>query len=229
MRHKQLAKIAAVLTTLCALALIAAVSMWPQPPRVLCFGDSITAGIQNNFTQTPGYRPELKRLLDEDGHSVTFVGSLVDAAGFHHEGHSGWTSAELLTITPEVMQQSRPDIVLVDSGTNDLVAGDSPEVCAHHFAMLVSTIYDYNPRAFVVVARLSHMSPKVEPSTARRDKYNLLVGGIAADLALTHRCEVVDFSKMPMSDLSDTVHPNSAGYAYMAERWNRAIRRYYGN
>lgn len=35
---------------------------------------------------------------------------------------------------------------------------------------------------------------------------------------------MVDMSKMPTSQLADGVHPNDAGYSYMADVWYAAIK-----
>jgi hypothetical protein len=57
--------------------------------RVMTLGDSIVGGGEGNF------RTPLKKLLEADGYAVRYVGILRDADGNPHEGHGGWTPAQV--------------------------------------------------------------------------------------------------------------------------------------
>src|SRR2546423_15628435 len=100
--------------------------------RVLCIGDSITRGSTNDaltFTPWGGYRGHLWTRLWPD-YDVCPVGSMTDDAGNAtgpaqfggHEGHPGWTIAQLRAHVDGGMTTHTPDVVLLLPGIPDGLA-----------------------------------------------------------------------------------------------------------
>jgi len=102
---------------------------------IMPLGDSITEGHASGVDDDAfkiSYRYDLWQSLNNNNYSVDFVGSLTQGSGvsgfdFNHEGHRGWTSAQIadnvynapssenwLTNTPA-------DVVLLHIGTNALI------------------------------------------------------------------------------------------------------------
>ena len=119
----------------------------PQEEEQLCvlpIGDSITDGMRRD-----SWRPELWRRLLDAGADVLYAGSQIDEsqpehAGRpfprHHEGHPGWTSAQILGSSYHNMGDRgsldvwldtyndvcTPTCMLVHLGTNDICTSPPP-------------------------------------------------------------------------------------------------------
>ncbi|MFC0199484.1 arylesterase [Paracoccus rhizosphaerae] len=85
------------------------------PPRVLCFGDSLTAGY--GLPQGQGLVPQLSDWLEAHGHPAR----LIDA------GASGDTTEDGRKRIGPALRKHRPDAVIVELGGNDMLQGWPPE------------------------------------------------------------------------------------------------------
>lgn len=86
----------------------------PAPLRVLTLGDSITAIFR--------YQPFLREALKKDGVEVLFVGS-EGSDEKKNEGHSGWSIGAIEDKTVGYLNDSRPDVVLLQIGVNNMNHG----------------------------------------------------------------------------------------------------------
>jgi hypothetical protein len=88
--------------------------------KIMPLGDSITDG----FNVAGGYRIELWNKLVADNHRVDFVGSMVNGPATlgdrDHEGHSGWTIAQIDAQITGWLQTHQPRTILLHIGTNDM-------------------------------------------------------------------------------------------------------------
>src|SRR5215208_7092891 len=113
------------------LALIAVLALWWRPwtsscpagdgpIRIMPLGDSLTDG----FNVPGGYRIELWSRLAAEGLCIDFVGSLANGPSTlpdrDHEGHSGWRIDQVSDAVVPWLQRSRPHVVLLLIGTNDV-------------------------------------------------------------------------------------------------------------
>jgi lysophospholipase L1-like esterase len=107
-----------------AAAALGALAAPPQPSiRVMPLGDSITEWQCNNESQG-GWRNFLGNTMHGAGVVFDFVGSQYGCG--NHEGHSGWTAAQLLGIAPASFAAHSPDVILLQAGTNDLFFYNQP-------------------------------------------------------------------------------------------------------
>ncbi|HEY4969999.1 MAG TPA: GDSL-type esterase/lipase family protein [Steroidobacteraceae bacterium] len=207
--------------------------------KILPFGDSITEGAKS--TDTAGYRTQLFKLVVAANQKVTFVGSLsrgpatVSGQTFpaHHEGHAGWTIdpgynpgyGGISTLVPSPALSDGPHIVLLHIGTNDLLGAGAGSMSTRLDA-LVEKIAQDAPSALIVLAQITPPGTTNSSATAAQMAYNSKIPGIIqAHAARGQHIMGVDMSKMPLSDLtSGSVHPNDAGYAYMANIWYAGIK-----
>ncbi len=215
--------------------------------KILPFGDSITEGVKS--TDAAGYRSQLFKLVVAASQKITFVGSLtggptsVSGQTFprNHEGHAGWTIdpgyssgyGGISTLVPSPALNSGPHIILLHIGTNDLFATGTDGM-ATRLDALVEKIAQDAPSALIVLAQITppgttnsgHTSSEMAAANAAQTAYNSKIPGIIqAHAARGQHIIGVDMSKMPLSDLTTgSVHPNDAGYSYMASIWYGGIK-----
>src|SRR4051812_10644883 len=88
--------------------------------RVMPLGDSITDG----FNVPGGYRIDLWQKLVAGGYRIDFVGSgrngPTSLSDHDHEGHSGWTIAQIDANVVNWLRSTTPRTVLLHIGTNDI-------------------------------------------------------------------------------------------------------------
>ncbi|HEX6275472.1 MAG TPA: SGNH/GDSL hydrolase family protein [Polyangiaceae bacterium] len=196
--------------------------------KILPLGDSITDGL--GVTGGGGYRIELFRLATMAGEELTFVGgsmngpTMVDGQPFPraHEGHSGWTIAQIDGIVPRPALAPVPHIVLLHIGTNDMLQGASG--ASDRLGALLDQITTDLPNALVVVAKIIPFPGAASAVTT----FNNAIPGLVQTRANggKHVIMVDQFAGFPTSELPDGVHPNAAGYARMARVWYAAISSY---
>lgn len=197
-----------------------------DPCTVMPLGDSITDG----YNVPGGYRILLEELVDTDGHSVDFVGSLSNGpaalADQDHEGHSGWRIDQIQRVIVPRMLTYDPDVVLLHIGTNDIFQSYALPTASNRLSRLVTTITTLNPDALVLVATIVPASDGFFESRVVR--YNTQVEAVVDALAASGlHVELVDqHAALTASDLADGVHPNATGYDKMAEAWYLALEPY---
>lgn len=147
------------------------------PLRIMCLGDSITAGYTDNPDwRVPfefGYRSGLYRQLTEAGYVFQFVGAsaepwngvfgtprnspVLDLRTLnqdHHRGYGGWGTKQLSTHVRAWLAVDKPDVVLLMAGIND-----KGNVAARkNIKKIIETIVTASPTADVIVAQLTPMA-----------------------------------------------------------------------
>jgi lysophospholipase L1-like esterase len=198
------------------------------PCKILPLGDSITDG----FNVAGGYRMRLfENALDAD-QQITFVGgsmngpTMVGDVDFPraHEGHSGWTIAQIDGIVPSPALMVDPDIILLLIGTNDMY-GAMPTTAANRLGPLLDQILEASPDALLAVGTIT---PLTGNGSANIPPYNDAISGLVETRAAAgkHIILVDQFTDFPNSELADGVHPNRAGYDRMGDVWYAAIADY---
>lgn len=206
--------------------------------KILPFGDSITFGFGS--ADGGGYRSPLYARILEGGYRATFVGSQsngpnqVSGKPFpkQHEGHSGWTidsgyvsfGQGISTLVPKPAFDTIPHIVLLMIGTNDVGSSMGTNAIADRLDRLLDKIVAAAPQALVVVAKITPIKYNPAPLAP----YNAKIPGLVqARVEKGQHFALVDMSQMPVADLaSDSLHPNDAGYTWMAGTWYAAIKDY---
>jgi len=187
--------------------------------RVLPLGDSITDG----FTEPGGYRTPLWQRLS--GREVDFVGSTSSSPaglGDHdHEGHPGWRVDQLDAGIVTWIRLARPRTVLLHAGTNDLNQNHDVATTPARLGALIDRIRSLAPLAEVFVAQITPI-PDDAVLEGRVRAFNAALPAVVAQRG--PRTHLVDMhSGFAAADLEDGVHPTSAGYAKMADRWAAAL------
>jgi lysophospholipase L1-like esterase len=215
-----------------------------NPCKILPLGDSITFGV--NDEANGGYRGPLFADVIAAGQKVTFTGSLSNGPTTvlgqpfpqRNEGHSGWGISEItpfsggnagiatLVPTPALSTGNGgvPDIVLLHIGTNDATSFPAAQM-ETDLQGLLDKLFTSAPNALVVLAQIIPLG--YDPTNAVIRAYNQALPGIVqARAAAGKHIMLVDmntgFSVTTMYG-ADKIHPNTAGYKVIADRWYAAI------
>ncbi|PJE96776.1 SGNH hydrolase [Streptomyces carminius] len=190
------------------------------PVRVMPLGDSITDGLN----VPGGYRIDLWQKLVADGHEIDFVGSMANGPGSlgdrDHEGHSGWTIAQIDASTDGWLQAYDPGTILLHIGTNDMYRQD-PGGAPGRLSALIDRITGRLPEVELFVATIIPL-PFADANVRA---YNAAIPGIVRSKAEAGRhVHLVEmYSALTAADLADGVHPNATGYGKMAAVWYDAL------
>lgn len=198
--------------------------------RVLPLGDSITYGVGS---PGGGYRVELFLLANSSNKKIIFVGSQEngpDTVGGRtfpkaHDGYIGETIRGLSGRIPSRLTLEGADIVLLHLGTNDMVS--EPTGAAGRLGELIGEIAAILPDALIVVAQVIPLKFSSD-TMSLVERYNREVAQEVGRMASAGtRVILADhFSGFPHEALSDGVHPDAAGYAFMAGVWFGVIEEY---
>ncbi|MER7481183.1 GDSL-type esterase/lipase family protein [Streptomyces sp. NPDC126510] len=199
-----------------------------DPVRVMPLGDSITG--------SPGcWRAVLWNRLADSGYTdVDFVGTLPpQGCGQAHDGDNEGHGGELATnvadqnLLPGRLSSTRPDIVVMHFGTNDVWSSIAPDRILAAYTKLVAQMRVSNPDMRILVAQLIPMNPSSCAACAQRVvDFNARVPGWARATG-TERSPVTVVDQWTgfstATDTYDGVHPNASGDAKIAARWFPAL------
>jgi lysophospholipase L1-like esterase len=200
--------------------------------RIMALGDSITRGVGDPHHR--GYRMQLAAYLRAAGMRTNFVGSQQEGdplnAVVHdgdHEGHGGYTIAELQTGAAGWVRTYRPDIVLLMAGTNDMIQNEDPAHAPQRLARLITTIRAARPGVTIFVSRIIGVHASEPQVQARVNAYNIALSRLRTidPARRTYLVDNSDIASIPNYDMMlwDTHHPNEYGYQRIAYRFYRAI------
>ncbi len=216
---------------------------------VMPLGDSITTGKYSGHDTSDtsqgalddiGYRMDLRNLLTAGGFNVDFVGTESNGSTFpfsdpEHEGHNGWTDAQIAENIynnggEKWLIQNPPDVVLLHIGTNSLAPNPSD------VESILDEIDEYEgdtgKRVIVIVARIIDWAPNnpvvnqfnnnVEAMVTGRLDYgqDLLIVDMEDGAGLNYS---IYSSADPDGDMFNKLHPFKTGYTKMAAVWKAAF------
>ncbi|MDZ7344022.1 MAG: GDSL-type esterase/lipase family protein [candidate division KSB1 bacterium] len=202
-----------------------------QLVTMMPLGDAITRG--DVSTPMNGYRRRLYTLLTHAGIAFDFVGSQRDGnfSDNDHEGHSGWTSAQLLDSLSVFWMPPHPKVIFLYIGTNDITNNVAPSQIILNLGAIVDRIYQNHPATEMYLALLI---PRNDAKDANNNALNNLISNLVAEKrSHGYRIFLVNhfrpFKNNPdwiKEYMVDTVHPNEAGYAVMAQTWFEAFMQH---
>ncbi|MET9812197.1 MULTISPECIES: GDSL-type esterase/lipase family protein [unclassified Streptomyces] len=199
-----------------------------DPVRIMPLGDSITG--------SPGcWRAVLwNRLVDSGYKDLDFVGTLPpQGCGQAHDGDNEGHGGELVTnvadrdLLPGRLAATRPDIVVMHFGTNDVWSSIAPDRILAAYTKLVAQMRASNPDMRILVAQLIPMNPSTCAACAQRvTDFNARIPAWARATS-TDRSPVTVVDQWTgfstATDTYDGVHPNASGDAKIAARWFPAL------
>jgi acyl-CoA thioesterase-1 len=171
----------------------------PVEGKIVCFGDSLTSGV--GATEGHAYPDQLAAMISRP---------IINA------GRSGDTTRSAAARLQSDVLSHAPAIVIVALGGNDLMRGISKDVAFGRLKAMVVTIQDHG--ALVVVGGID------VPLWGKGygDMYRVLCRETEAVCV----ANILEDIWGQRSLMSDTIHPNDAGYRRMAEKFYHALKPY---
>jgi lysophospholipase L1-like esterase len=208
--------------------------------NVMPVGDSITEGCCWTTT-SGGYRVELFRQSLTNNKNLTFVGTAtpngpttVDGQPFprNHEGHGGWKISQIAGIIDGAISSSKPHIVLLKIGTNDINGNDDVNNAPNRLESLMNQIIKDVPDALLVVSAV--IPTTTDSKNPRMQAYNTAIQAKveAAAAAGKHVLWVdnykafTDNANFKTALMGDELHPNAEGYAVLGKSFYGVISSY---
>jgi acyl-CoA thioesterase-1 len=172
------------------------------PTRIVCLGDSLTAGYGVNENQA---WPHLLQLKIND---FKLNASIVNA------GTSGNTSAGGLRKLPWLFKK-RVDILILALGANDGLRGINPKSTHANLKKIILDAKKRHPKVKILLAGM-----KVPPNMGQ--KFSGDFEAIFTKLAKDHDCVLIPFLLDKVAgeqklNLSDGIHPNPEGHKIISE------------
>ena len=215
--------------------------------KIMPLGDSITMGevwVGPNAGDhlgpdglNIGYRESLFDSLNDADYTFDFVGSLNHGDSIfsdtNHEGHGGWTATEIAygklgSGGAQAWLDSNPaDIILLHAGTNELLSTSAADI--ENILIEIETwegSSNGNP-VTVLLALIIDRDP-IEPyvTTFNAAVQSMALSRIAGgdDIIIVDQHSALTYPEDLSEDISvvgisKALHPNTAGYIKMADRW----------
>jgi hypothetical protein len=214
----------------------------PTTPGTACnimpVGDSITEGCCT--APMGGYRIELFHQALTNQKNITFVGTLTNGPGMvdgqtfpqHHEGHGGWKISQIAGVIDAAISSSKPHIVLLKIGTNDINGNDNIANAPSRLANLIDQICKDAPNALLVVSAIIPTNNDGTNNNVRA--YNTAIKEKAEAAAATGKHVVFLDNYQTFSAnsnyktalMADGLHPNTAGYVVLGDSFYGVISKY---
>ncbi|KAI0012547.1 carbohydrate esterase family 3 protein [Xylariaceae sp. FL0662B] len=196
------------------------------PLRIMPLGASITFGEASSDGN--GYRSDLRTALVQGGNEVNMVGTQANGTmkDNQSEGWPGFVVDEVRVKADISVPQSKPNLVLINAGTNDCLQNIDIAGASARVQSLLDVVYGASPRAAVV---LSTLLVNGDPDAqARTQDFNAQLRTLTAMLQLAGKpITLVDMQSSAgptLDDLVDGTHPDDAGYQKMANLWLGGIQ-----
>ena len=184
-----------------------------------------------------GYRIELFHQALTNKKNITFVGTLsngpstVDGQTFptKHEGHGGWKISQIAGVIDSAISSSKPHIVLLKIGTNDINGNDNIATAPDRLASLIDQITKDVPAALLVVSAI--VPTTTDGTNQRVQAYNtaILAKVQTAAAAGKHVVFVDNYQAFAKNAsyktalMADNLHPNTAGYVVLGQSFYGVI------
>ena len=168
----------------------------------------------------------------KSGYSVDFVGTesgvyagspLYPDFDQDHEGHWGWRADEVAARVFEWVSETRPEIVLMHLGHNDLFWNQGIRETREELRTIIEELRRTNPAVLVLLAQIIPGSPpELDPVRDLNTEIAML-----ADSLTSPKSPVIVVDQWtgfdPAVDTYDGTHPNEVGERKIAYRWYEAL------
>jgi len=194
------------------------------PGTVACFGDSITDGTASTINANARYPDFLARRL-VFGNQVPTLGVVNTGIGGNRVLMGGTGENALARFDRDVLAQSGLSNIIVLEGVNDISGGNTAARIIEGHRQMILRAHARGIRIFG--ATLTPFANAPEPREAERQALNAWIrsgeydGVFEFDIAV--RDPANPRAMLPVYDSGDTLHPNSAGYAAMANAVDLAL------
>ncbi|KAK4125761.1 carbohydrate esterase family 3 protein [Parathielavia appendiculata] len=196
--------------------------------RIMPLGASITYGTASS--DGSGYRAALRAHIVSaaTGNKVNMVGSRQSStmADNDVEGWPGLRVEQVRKKARASVPQWKPNVVLVNAGTNDALQGWNVSSAGERMEEMVRGVWEDSPRAVVVLSTLVvNQQASVEQNVEVINRqYRKLAARLRGEEGRRIVLAEMHGEKGPvLEDLADGIHPTDHGYRIMAELWFAAL------
>ena len=189
-----------LIITLIFAAAFAAISNAADGVRVAAFGDSLSAGY--GLPEEDGFAPALQKELRAAGVAAEVFNAAV----------SGDTSADGLLRVDWMLRQTRPDIVVVEFGANDMFRGFPAPLIQKNLAQIITRIRESGARVLLAGMR----APRNYNAQYRRELAEMYDNLSAQFDIPLYPFFLEGVALNPELNLADGIHPNAAGVRKIA-------------
>lgn len=221
--------------------------------NILCLGNSIT----NGTSKYNSYRRELWKQLNAGNYNFDFIGSWdkhhmggdVPDPDFDmdHDGHSGWRFDDIFNPPSwdsargninEWLKLYRPDIVLLELGTNDVFQCRTVNDMINDLRRLISLFREKNKSVKIFLAQIPPLGKQWAQQKLCGDStgYDQAIRNLNnAFVDFAEKNSLKNSPVIPVdqyhgintdTEMYDDIHPNEVGEKKMAEKWFNAIKKY---
>ncbi|MGA1823654.1 MAG: GDSL-type esterase/lipase family protein [bacterium] len=183
------------------------ISGMENPCKILCFGDSLTAG----------YTPLFVHKFNKE-----FPGIKADII---NAGIGGETSRDALKRLTGLLEE-KPTIVVVGFGMNDMAKAISQQEFTDNISKIVDAFVQTNARVLLLTLNPIYTFP--DDKNALIDQFNLII----KEVAYQKHIRIIDINSLWRQEikpwykgLHDAVHPNELGYQIYCKAILRIISR----
>lgn len=191
---------------------ITPVAKTDNPIKVMPLGDSITLGIGDGTVNNDGYRCALKIRLRNNNLPIDYVGSQssgpANCVDIQHEGHSGYTIAQLNSGVYNWVSIYQPDVIILMVGTNDIKLKLDMDHMADRLSTLLDTIQSAKPDAILVVSTIIQFKTTDQSQIDGWNSYATQIPIVADE----HGAFVAYNNGIIASSLPDGIHPSQCVY-----------------
>jgi lysophospholipase L1-like esterase len=209
---------------------------------ILPYGDSVTT-----FGADPesSYRYWLWKDLSDAGFNFSIIGTRSGVENGSpanswpqeaYSGHEGWTSSDAaLSANLSPVARKAPNIVLLDFGSNDILAGIDLSTTEANLETIIQAFAAANPSVTILLAVPTGFVtdpglPARERSKERGQQSKL--AGVVSRVASTEKKTGINVIKVnlfggfnPQKDTVDGAHPNVQGEQKIARKYFQALRK----
>ncbi|TFK61437.1 SGNH hydrolase [Pluteus cervinus] len=192
--------------------------------RIMPLGDSITGSpgcwraiLYNDLRATPLGQVDMVGTLPPQGCGVEYDGD--------NEGHGGILATTIAdqNLLPSWLSTTRPQVVMMHLGTNDVWSNKATDVILAAFSKMVDQMRANNPKMVILVAQILPMNPSnCGECNSRVQALNAALPAWAASKRTAESpVRIVDqyTGFDTATDTDDGVHPNSNGTPKLAAKW----------
>ena len=177
-------------------------------PRIVAFGDSLTAGF--GLAEKESYPYLLQKKLETDGYNYEVVNA----------GVSGETSLGGLERIDWVLEQENVEILILELGANDLLRGLPPSKMKENLGTIIKKAKAKN----ITVLLCGMLAPPTMGANYQREYTTAF-----PDLASEHKVEFLPFLLENVAlnkelNQPDGIHPNAKGEIIMTDNVYKVLK-----